>query len=125
MLPNDIGAYETKMKDFAAMETKALEVYMLDKNAPTEKVLASINAGIYHWKKNLGLVQEAGRLNIPEPLHAQNKKLEQYCRLRLQSYELLYKSIYENTDAYDAGIKDLTNQINVVIDDISKGADAK
>lgn len=52
LIPNDIGTYETKMKDFASMEATALEVYSLPPDTPNDKLLDAIkNRGILYWEK--------------------------------------------------------------------------
>ena len=97
-----MGEYETKMNSFSSMETMALEVYNLPDNTPKDKFLHEIkDRGIYYWIENTKLLHEIEKLNLPEEIHDRNKVLLHYCDLRLKSYNLIYKSVDEETDQYE------------------------
>ncbi|MGE0634973.1 MAG: rhomboid family intramembrane serine protease [Bacteroidia bacterium] len=118
--PNDIAIYETKMKEFVSMESMALEVYSLPKTAKNSDILYALKErGIYYWYQNLYLLEDLEKLNLPDVLHERNKKLKEYCELRIKCYELIYKAILENTDMYEANINDYNRQIEAIINDLS------
>ena len=52
-------------------------------------------------------------------LHAKNKKLIQYCDLRIKSYELIYKAIAENTENYKLEIENYDKQIEAIVRELS------
>jgi len=120
---NDLGKYDAKIKLFGENETKALAVYQLHENAPKDLILTNIkDIGIVYWKENLKLIKDADKLDLPESLHKQNAKLEKYCTLRLESYNLLYKSITEDTRAYDYRLNELNKDIEAIIKEITATA---
>jgi len=121
-LPNDIGKYDAGMKKFAAMELKALEVYKLPENTPTEKILSEIKGkGIYNWNESIKLIDSFEDMDLPEEMKKRNLILKEYCELRLKSYELLYKAFSENTDQYTLQLENYNNQIAAKIKELSGG----
>jgi rhomboid protease GluP len=120
-IPNDIGSYEKEMKRFSSMESMALEVYSLPKNTPKSKLLYEIkDRGIYYWNEDLKIIDEVKKLQLPETLQTQADKLKQYCELRLKSYELLYKTVDEDSNQYQSQIDDYNKQIQNIIDELKK-----
>lgn len=103
---NDIAEFDKRMEKFAALELKALEVYHLPENTPNEKILQTLKPdGINHWKECLGTLNTFGELDIPVELRTRVRLLKEYCTLRMQSYETLYKAISEDTDEYQKEIE--------------------
>lgn len=120
--PNDIGQYEEKMKKFVSLESMALEVYHKDGGTSNDELLEEIkDRGIYYWKESIKVINEADKLNLPEELHIKNKKLIEYCQLRIASYQLLYKAIEEDTDKYQNDIQDYNNKIESMIKELGGG----
>src|SRR5690606_34795589 len=100
-LPNDIGTYDAKIKEFVSMEAMALEIYNLPPNTPNDKILYGIkDRGIYYWNENIKLLDSFKDLDLPLEIRTKNRLLKEYCELRIKSYELLYKAISEDTDQY-------------------------
>lgn len=115
-IPNDIGKYDEKMKSFDSMEAMALEIYNLPRNTPREKLLSEIRGGgLYYWNESIRLLNDVEKLNLPAELHDRNKKLIEYCNLRIKSYELIYKAVDENTDQYKDQIENYNMQIEEAI----------
>jgi rhomboid protease GluP len=120
-ISNDLSIYDKQMKRFIAMEAMALEVYHLPETTPKEKLLSEIkDRGIYYWNQNLELVENLNNLKLPQLFIYRNKKLKEYCVLRLASYELMYKAVKEDTNFYDAQIQIYNQQIEQIIKDMSK-----
>jgi rhomboid protease GluP len=118
--PNDIGMYDEKLNQFISLESMALEYYNKDRSAPKEELLKEIkDHGIYYWKEGIKIISEADKLSIPEVLHAKNKKLIQYCDLRIKCYELIYKTIAENTENYKSEIENYEKQIEAIVTELS------
>ncbi len=117
---NDVVTYEEKMKDFATMESKALEIYNLPENTPNEKALDLINnQGIKTWENCIKLIADLQSLDLPLTLQNRNELLKHYCKLRIESYGLLNKAISENTDRYKLQIDSCTMEIEQTIKKLS------
>ena len=100
------------MDEFSKNEIQALELYQLDPSTPNYKILTLIkNVGIPAWQKNLKLLEETKGMSLSENIHETNKKLKKYCELRLECYNYIYKSIKEDTHAYDNHIKTINSEI--------------
>jgi rhomboid protease GluP len=118
-LPNDIGKYDDKMKSFSTMENMALAVYRLPENSSTETYLSEIKErGLHFWNENITLLNEVEKYNLPAVIHERNKKLIEYCKLRIKSYEVLYKSINENSEQYKEEIENYNVQIESIINSL-------
>ena len=121
-IPNDIGTYETKIKEFVSMEAKALEVYNLPEGTPKDKLLYGIkDRGIYYWNENIQLIDSFKELNLPLEIRIKNRLLIEYCELRIKSYQLLYRAIDEETDKYKGQIEDYNKQIETKISELGAG----
>lgn len=111
-LPNDVSIYDKKMNEFAAMESKALEVYNLPSDTPADQLLSQIkDTGIYYWNENIKLINGFDKLELPAEIRTRNKILKNYCELRIKSYELIYKAIDEDSEQYKTQIEDYDKQI--------------
>lgn len=120
VLPNDIGKYDEKMKEFVSMESMALEVYSLPEGTPNEKILSEIrDRGLYYWNENIKLIDSFKELDLPLPIRARNSKLKEYCELRVKSYELIYKAIDEDTDKYENEINEYNQKIELIITELT------
>ena len=125
-LPYDIAAYDAKMKEFATMESMALDIYNITQELPKDEILYEIkDRGIYYWKENLKLVDSFERLQLPRVLQKRNQILREYCELRIKSYELLYKAISEDNKTYGGQIDDYHKQITAIIDELGNGKPTK
>lgn len=121
-LPNDIGQYEKEMERFASMESMALEVYSLPQGTPNEKILSEIkDRGLYYWNENIKLIESFKDLDLPLPIRERNSKLKEYCELRIASYELIYKTIDEDTDKYESAINEYNKKIETIITELTNG----
>ncbi|HTO15952.1 MAG TPA: rhomboid family intramembrane serine protease [Edaphocola sp.] len=119
-LPNDIGTYDTKIKEFFSMESMALEVYNLRGNASKDVILYGIkDRGIYYWNENIKLLESFKDLDLPLEIRTRNSLLKEYCELRVKSYELLYKAISEDNDQYKSQIEDINQKIEAKIKELS------
>lgn len=119
-LPNDIGQYEKEMERFISMESMALEVFHLPEETPNENILAEIKErGLYYWNENIILIDSLKDLDLPLLIRARNRKLREYCELRIKSYELIYKAIDEDTDKYENEINAYNQKIEKIITDLT------
>jgi rhomboid protease GluP len=103
------------------MESMALEVYGLPEGTPKDELLAEIKyRGIYYWNENIKLLDSFEKLDLPLEIRTRNMLLKEYCQLRINSYELLYKGISEGTDLYTQEIEEYNRQIAEKIEEIKK-----
>ncbi|MDN3584760.1 rhomboid family intramembrane serine protease [Mucilaginibacter flavus] len=116
-MPNDLGQYDTYIKEFSQNEVNALEIYKL-KNASNPQLLTAIKSGINYWDKDVKILDKIDRLKLPDVVKSNNKKLHRYIDLRIKSYEVLYKGVSENTDKYKPDIENYNRQIQLSLDDL-------
>jgi rhomboid protease GluP len=120
-IPNDIARYEKEMNRFVTMESAALEVYKLPQGTPKDSLLIEIKErGLYYWNENLSLLKSFDNAELPEALKRRNEKLKEYCKVRIKSYETIYKSVEEETDQYQKEIQEYNEQIEQLITEISE-----
>ena len=102
------------------MEAAALDVYNMPKTTPKDSLLAGIkDKGIYNWNQSIKLLDQVDKLNLPDAIYERDKKLHNYCVLRIKSYNLLYKTVREgNEDKYRDSMIVYNNQIKAVIDSL-------
>jgi membrane associated rhomboid family serine protease len=120
-IPKDILKYDNGIKRFTSMESMALEVYKMPQNSTNEQVLDEIkNRGLYYWNENLKLMDSLDKLDLSKTIHNRNMKLVEYCNLRINTYQLIYKAINENTNAYKDSIEYYNDQISSIINKLKK-----
>ena len=118
---SDFAKYQAGMQKFLTNESMALEVYRLPKSTPVEKVLSEIqNRGLYYWKQNLEILNRIDQLVLPDELHTINDTLKTYCNLRIKAYELTYKTLKEDTDAYSEELDAVNQHIISIIDQLNE-----
>ena len=95
-------------------ERKALLVYNNeDVNTPTDSLKSMLSRGITSWNENIKLITELDKLQLPDTLHKRDEIILDYCMLRLKSYELMNKSVEENSKDYDAEINTYNDSIRI------------
>lgn len=118
---NAYGIYNEKIQKFINMESMALEVLTMPDGLPKENYITALkNRGIYYWNENIILLNSMEQLDIPEALKEKNRKLKEYCQLRIRSYEILCKAIEEDTDKYDPEIESYNQQIETLISELKE-----
>lgn len=115
---NDIGIYQEKLQTFTANENNALEALRLPDNTAAQTRLVSLKQGINYWQQDIGILEEFKKLHLPEQLVKRNELLAQYCKLRIDTYQLLYMSVSENTSAYNDKLKDYVQQTETVMNSL-------
>jgi rhomboid protease GluP len=119
---NDVGIYQKNMEAFVVLEEKAIQIYSKLDNTPTDEVLKEINeVGIPSWEEGMKLINETEKLDIPETLRERNRKLLRYCQVRIDSYEMLYKAISEDTDKYAPELEEYNRQLEALIKQLGGG----
>ena len=120
-LPNDILTYQNKLRDFAASEAVALEIYSLPADTKNDTLLARIkDRGINKWDENIKLIDSFKELDLPVDIQVRNVTLKEYCQLRMKTYELLYKAVSENSDQYKPQIEEYNKLIEAKIKELER-----
>ena len=111
--PNfDTELYDQKVVEFTLNEEEALQLFTLLENEEEEKALNFIyDTGILLWQKNLSILEEMDNIpDIDQEFIDQNEVLREYCNLRIESYQLIGKSITDGVPDPELDI------INALID---------
>ena len=120
---NDLPTYQAEMEHFQDLESMALDVYKMPVSADKKIVLEEIqDRGIYYWKECIKLVKGMEPLSLPKEIKEQNKKLVQYCEMRIESYQLLYRKIEEDSDLYDKELEKSDQKIEAIMKAMTKSS---
>lgn len=117
--PYEIKEYDRKMETFGEWEKKALAVYDIFEDASRETVLHEIETKmVFYWRKNRQLLEEVGNLKLPPQLYELVRKLKEYCEVRIRVSEIMYKSVFEDTDVYEHQIDSLNFRIDEILSEL-------
>jgi rhomboid protease GluP len=117
---SDIGKYDQDMLAFSRLEEKALGLYNLHQSSSDDILLEEIkNNGIPAWKEALKVLEKTQEYELPTFVDDRNKKLEEYCNLRILNYETIYKAINEKTDIYDDLLDQHSRDIELIISELT------
>ncbi|HZE84203.1 MAG TPA: rhomboid family intramembrane serine protease [Puia sp.] len=120
-IPDDIGTYEKKMKQFALLESKAQESLSAFKDFPRGAHRNSIEAtGLECWDKNIKLLSEMKGLKLPFAVLPRIDVLSHYCALRKKYAVLVYKAIDEDTARYNDEISKCNEEIGAVLGELKE-----
>jgi hypothetical protein len=103
----DVNTYNARLDHFAENEEQAMDAFdALLYDEPGLQV-AAFQRGLIKWQENLQIVEQLKQMEHLSPaLETQNQMLGDYTRLRIKQYELIIRSILEETDAYDEEIQE-------------------
>ena len=119
--PDDIGKYDAGIKQFVSNESQALELFKMPQDTPKDSLLYEIKErGLYYWNENINLLNNLEKLNLPDQLHERNKKLLDYCDLRVRSYNLIYKAVEDGTDKNKDSIEFYSHEIETIINSLKE-----
>lgn len=118
-LPNEMAVFQKKMNELSSLESKALELYNLPSGTDDEVVKNKINEGIVLWSSCVAITKEIDHLALPDVLKTRNRIIGDYCRLRIRTYNLIFRSIVEKTEEYETEIENCNKQIQAAIDTLS------
>ncbi|RZK60329.1 MAG: hypothetical protein EOO91_01875 [Pedobacter sp.] len=99
--------YERVMTDYLSLTTMANGIFPVDTTlAGREKAMADVKGiAIYYWSRNLKILNELIKIDLPKQLVARVQLFKEYCQLNKQCCELIYKGLDEHSTAYDEMIK--------------------
>ncbi len=114
------GNYDKQIIEFQNNEEISLEFYQNLNSKPKELLLEELNEiSIPMWKENIKMLEELNGQNLPSELSQQNKILLSYSNLRLQAFELIKKSIEEETEEYTYQINQIHSAIDEKLDELN------
>ena len=118
----DTVKYDNGIAVFNKNETAALELFaIIDKKSKRQVAEFIDNVGIPNWKNNLQILTDLDKIKgLNALLIKQNQNLKNYCNLRIESYQLIKKSLLEDTDKYNVDIQNINSKIELEINKISK-----
>lgn len=116
----DTVRYDQGIDHISQNEESALALFDMVETASEEEILFFIERqGLPLWEENLKILEELEAIErLPEILQQQNSLLQAYFTLRLQSYQLIAKSIREESPALDQEIWAVQLQIEAIIDQL-------
>jgi len=119
--PNDAGIYLTQIKKMVPLEQEAMAVMKHTKRGDKAKRLSELKEkGIGNWDAIITLVNNLDTLKLPETIHARNKKLLQYCGMRIRVCEFVYQNVEESTSKNHDSINWYNKRINALLDSLSE-----
>ncbi|MCB0476951.1 MAG: rhomboid family intramembrane serine protease [Crocinitomicaceae bacterium] len=115
----DIAKYDEAISQFIRLEEEALSVYRLPASATNEMYLTEIEkVGLPKWKECLEISANIEKMNLPDALKARNEILKKYVLLRIEVYELMYRAIDEDSEAYTDQIERKNQEMDVLLKEI-------
>jgi rhomboid protease GluP len=120
IIPYQFDKYNSLVERFVVLESMALEMFEMPESTPKEEFLFEIKTrSLYYWNENKKIINEADLLYLPGPIQIRNKKLLEYCELRIKNCQLIYKSIEESTVDYSLKINQTNDQIESILNELS------
>lgn len=93
---------------------------MIDVN-PKEEITFFIDSiGIPKWEENFAIVERLEMLeNLPAEIQEQNRLLKDYCRLRIELYEVISKAVVYESPIYLVDINNKNKRIAELLDELN------
>jgi len=116
----DPVAYDNGIAAFEQNEQEALKLFTLLENEQLGSAKDFIpEEGIPAWQRNILILDGLDTLSsLPPELTHQNGLLREYTELRVKSYELILRSLIEETDTYDLKIKAMVRRIDQILEEL-------
>ncbi|HEX5002747.1 MAG TPA: hypothetical protein VFW78_09630 [Bacteroidia bacterium] len=116
----DSQKYYSGIETFKENESAALSIYSKFESATPLEIVSFIDsAGIPSWKQNLMILDEMDNLDgLTDNLKRQNDLLRKYSSSQIELFELIKKSIYENTNKYDHEMQNIQLEIEKILKQI-------
>ena len=114
----DVETYNSEISRFENNDLEAMKLFdMLDSASKDEIAYFIEQTGIPKWKENIEIIDKiSGIENISAKYQKQNQLLLEYCKLRIEAYELISKAILNETSEYDEEIIKRHTRIDEIID---------
>lgn len=115
-IPTQDLTFSKILQQFSQQENVALRIYSLPQETPDDTLLNIIqNETIPLWKSNIELLKNTLNTELsPENLLLTNKLIK-YSELRVETCELIYKSISQKTNTFNMEIELKSREIEKII----------
>lgn len=118
-IPNDYSLFQRKMNAFSRLERKALDVLQPKGDVSKTAWLNAIrDTGISNWKESIRILNEANQLDVPDPLKKETVVLVQYCHLRIQSYDYIYRKLTDSASSGPDSVAYFNAQISELMESL-------
>ncbi len=119
--PDSVSSvYDSEIAKFVENENKALAVLDVMETSDNEHLTSELNKGLALWNENKEIVTKLNQIeNLPSELLETNKNLLTYCDLRIELYEIILKSVAEDTDEYSLQLEQIVLKINNLLEQIN------
>ncbi len=115
----DAESYDNGLSTFFENETASLKILQSFSNNNIDYLKEEVKKSIVLWEENKSIINELNQIkNLPNELLVQNEKLLTYCELRIEHFQLISKSLDEETEEYTEQIKSIGKQIEKILKDI-------
>lgn len=119
-IPKEDVEFNKNVEQFIEQDAIALRIYSLPEGTSDDSLLNIIQTeSIPILKENIKLMENSLTLELNEENVKIANTLIRYSKLRLDTYELIYKSIAENTDVYSLSIEAKNKEIDEIIQKMS------
>ncbi|MGB4204990.1 MAG: hypothetical protein WBJ84_05140 [Bacteroidales bacterium] len=118
----DVRTYDSELRKFNNNEAEAMKLFdIVDSRSKHEVVYFIEQTGIPKWKESIEILNKMSSIeNMPEEYQKQNKLLLEYCKLRIEAYELISKAVLNETSEYDEEIIKRHTRIDEIINELLK-----
>jgi rhomboid protease GluP len=118
-IPNSIGEYQQKMKEYATLEEEALSVF--NHASSDEQHIQDVRIkGINNWLKANVILEDIDEIDLSPELKERHERIKRYNQLRLQYYELYEKAYSKNDSSYNEELAVIDNEIRTIIESLNK-----
>ena len=115
----DAEFYTKGINTFFENETASLKVLQSFNTDNIDHLKKEINKSIVLWRENKTIIEDISKIeNLPVDLSFQIEKLKEYTNLRIEHFELILKSLNEDTDKYANQIQNIGLRIRKKIKEL-------
>ena len=111
-------AYDRGLEEFSANEEEAFLIYdMFEVNSDEECASFIKETGLPNWQRNNDILNELDQLDgLDQEMIDQTAKLRTYSNHSTRCFELYYKALDEQTDAYDDQIMEYRSKVDASLE---------
>ena len=116
----DAETYDEGLSTFFENETASVKIFQSFETEDIEYLKKEVKKSITIWKENKAILENSNRItNLPNELVEQNRILNEYCDLRIKHFELILKTLTEDTDQYTHQLQNIGLEIENKIKELN------
>ncbi|WP_018613041.1 rhomboid family intramembrane serine protease [Segetibacter koreensis] len=113
---DDTLRFEKEIMQLNQIELKAMtQMQQLQSKTNEEAAKVLRDSALPQWKHFQKEIMKTDAFRLDDEFKQKRKLLSRYAQLRVRQTELIYKSINEETDKYNAEIDEVSNKIDTII----------